>query len=230
MESKNHLEPQTSLATANTLQYLFHWYSCWAQLGLNVTVWWCFIVEPCSNHPLLRLVHRMQVKAVIWWISRSQWKIGKIAAVLNVFKVVYHMIRVFQTSGFGVTHQIRVRFASPSTWVFGSSCGKLRQVACSCRSSWRWHGCRFAYLVLGDHPNFGAFVVDQLFHNWAERQGDAVVKFVTLVRMRDIFSTDWEIFSMARRLQPVLSFLESRLGLQYVAIACNCFESKCPGE
>ena len=100
----------------------------------------------------------------------------------------------FSNFGVGVTHQIRVRFPSPSTWVLGSSCGKLRQIACPCRSWWRWHGCRF-YLVLGDHPNFGAFVVDQLLHNWAERQGDAVVKFVTLVRMRDIFSTDWEIFS-----------------------------------
>jgi hypothetical protein len=86
--------------------------------------------------------------------------------------------------------------------------------------------------VLGDHPNFGAFVVDQLLHNWAERQGDAVVKFVTLVRMRDIFSTDWEIFSMARRLQPVLSFLESRLGLQLHATALNqsVLESRWKGE
>ena len=84
--------------------------------------------------------------------------------------------------------------------------------------------------MLGDHPNFGAFVVDQLLHNWAERQGDAVVKFVTLVRMRDIFFN--RLGDLQRRLQPVLSFLESCLGLQLHATALNqsVLESRWKGE
>ena len=39
----------------------------------------------------------------------------KIAAILKVLWLFTTFSEFFQTSGFGVTHQIRVRFASPST-------------------------------------------------------------------------------------------------------------------